>query len=237
MKRLFICCLLIACATLTMAQAAPGTFSIIPRVGVSISNISNNPLYIGNADYSLDAKAKAGFSVGADAYYQASRQIGVSAGVHYVSVGNKYDDYDVLTERPAEDATEAKYEAYTDLSNTLSYVAVPLMVHAYIAKGLSVNAGVQAGLLTHVKEEFTTCTFVQNIHTGVRTYNSDVTKAENTSDALYNKVDFSVPVGISYEYMNVVLDVRYNVGLTHVLKNSNSKNRSAMLTVGYKFDL
>ena len=73
MKRLFISCLLIACATLTMAQAAPGTFSIIPRVGVSISNISNNPLYIGNADYSLNAKAKAGFAVGVDAYYQASR--------------------------------------------------------------------------------------------------------------------------------------------------------------------
>ncbi len=237
MKRLFFSCLLIACATMAMAQAAPGTFSIIPRVGVSISNISNNPQYIGNADYSLDAKAKAGFSVGADAYYQASRQIGVSAGVHYVSVGNKYDDYDVLTERPAEDATEAKYESYTDLSNTLCYVAVPLMVHGYIAKGLSVNAGVQAGLLTHVKEEFTTQAFVQNIHTGVRTYSQNVNKVENTSDALYNKVDFSIPVGISYEYMNVVLDVRYNFGLTHVLKYANSKNRSAMLTVGYKLDL
>ncbi len=237
MKRLFFSCLLIACATMAMAQAAPGTFSIIPRVGVSISNISNNPQYIGNADYSLDAKAKAGFSVGADAYYQASRQIGVSAGVHYVSVGNKYDDYDVLTERPAEDATEAKYESYTDLSNTLCYVAVPLMVHGYIAKGLSVNAGVQAGLLPPLQEEVGPQAFVQNIHTGVRTYSQNVNKVENTSDALYNKVDFSIPVGISYEYMNVVLDVRYNFGLTHVLKYANSKNRSAMLTVGYKLDL
>ena len=33
-----------------------------------------------------------------------------------------------------------------------------------------------------------------------------------------NTVDFSIPVGVSYEYKNFVLDARYNWGLTNIAK-------------------
>ena len=52
----------------------------------------------------------------------------------------------------------------------------------------------------------------------------------------YKKVALSIPIGISYEYMNVVLDARYNVELTKA-NEFGSKDRTFLFTVGYKFDL
>ena len=45
------------------------------------------------------------------------------------------------------------------------------------------------------------------------------TKNEDKSKDGYSKTDFSIPVGISYEYMNVVIDARYNLGLSKVHKD------------------
>lgn len=54
-----------------------------------------------------------------------------------------------------------------------------------------------------------------------------------------NTVDFSIPVGVSYEYKNFVLDARYNWGLTNIAKGGevSSKNSVFHITLGYKFDL
>ena len=52
----------------------------------------------------------------------------------------------------------------------------------------------------------------------------------------------SIPVGISYEISNFVLDLRYNVAVTKSNKydvGTDKKQRSDLIqfTVGYKFDL
>ena len=49
----------------------------------------------------------------------------------------------------------------------------------------------------------------------------------------------SIPVGLSYEYANVVLDARYNWGVTKVadLGDNSPKNSVFQITLGYKFDL
>lgn len=51
------------------------------------------------------------------------------------------------------------------------------------------------------------------------------------------KVDFAIPVGISYEYMNVILDARYNIGLTKVYDNIDGKNSVFTFSAGYRFSL
>ena len=55
----------------------------------------------------------------------------------------------------------------------------------------------------------------------------------------FNKVDLAIPLGISYEYKNVILDVRYNLGLINIMKDDpeNSKNRFWQFTLGYKFNV
>ena len=52
-----------------------------------------------------------------------------------------------------------------------------------------------------------------------------------------NDIDFSIPIGISYELGNIIVDTRYNFGLTDIVKSENIKNRVLQLSLGYKFDI
>ena len=52
-----------------------------------------------------------------------------------------------------------------------------------------------------------------------------------------NTFDLSIPVGLSYEYNNFVLDGRYNFGVTNIAKGVNTKNSVFQFTLGYKFEL
>ncbi len=111
-----------------------------------------------------------------------------------------------------------------DDNMNLDYLNIPIRAKVYVAPGFSFNAGVQLGILTRAKF-------------------GDIDLKD------YSKsVDFSIPLGASYEISNVVIDARYNLGLTKIadkdkaIKNgfddvSDSKNSVIMLTVGYRFDL
>ena len=48
--------------------------------------------------------------------------------------------------------------------------------------------------------------------------------------------DFTIPVGLSYEISNFVIDARYNWGLTKTIDGvgDGTKNSVFQLTVGYK---
>ena len=59
----------------------------------------------------------------------------------------------------------------------------------------------------------------------------------------YKKFDFSIPVGVSYQFKTpITIDARYQIGLTRLNKYTadgvkDSKNSVFTLTVGYKFGL
>ena len=100
----------------------------------------------------------------------------------------------------------------------LDYLNVPLVADFYVARGLALKTGVQFGFLMNAK--------------------ADEGDIKNSCE----KFNFSIPVGISYEISNFVLDIRYNIALTKVNKydgGHNEKNRSDLVqfTVGYKFEL
>ena len=61
----------------------------------------------------------------------------------------------------------------------------------------------------------------------------------NNPDFKATKVNLSLPLGLSYEYKNLCLDLRYNLGLTNVWDyvNSTEKNRTIMITLGYGVEL
>jgi hypothetical protein len=53
-------------------------------------------------------------------------------------------------------------------------------------------------------------------------------------------VDFGIPLGVSYEYKNIVFDARYFFGLTKIDKTDNpdsARNQYFSITLGYKFNL
>ena len=102
-----------------------------------------------------------------------------------------------------------------DHATKLNYLNIPILANYYVWQGLAVKAGVQPGFLLSAK------------------YGDDDIK-----DGL-KKFDLSIPVGVSYEYKNCVLDFRYNIGVTKLNKEGDKSHKNSVfaITLGYKFAL
>ena len=119
------------------------------------------------------------------------------------------------------------------------------MLHGYLAKGLSVNLGVQVGLRLSGTGKATVSQFKVDKDGKVeflRDENGEVImdkKYEHDLKKSTKETDVSIPMGISYEYDNVILDARYNYGLTKDINSIGGKfqQRVFMFTVGYRFAL
>lgn len=186
--------MLFAASTATFAQHEVGSFTLQPKVGVNIANITN-----GNSDARVD------FTGGLEGEYQVTDIFSLSAGVMYSRQGYKGKDYtkNVLGQEVSYKAADWKP----------SYINVPILANVYMVKGLAVKLGVQPGFMV----------------------DKDEAKDVNT-------FDLSIPVGLSYEYSNFVLDARYNWGVTKINKHDYSdgkdnRNSVFQITLGYKFDL
>lgn len=216
------------------AQPEAGTFSLIPRVGVALANISHDEMtYVTNDIYSSQKKAgkyREGLVAGIDLQYQATDLLALSVGAFYARQGCKYNDSDLS------DLTPGSYTGYSDCRTSLDYVNVPVMAHVYIAEGFSLNAGIQAGMLVGEKLHFETTDVTVNKDYSY-TYSNQGQQFDSKSLGT-RSLDIAIPVGFSYEYANVVIDLRYNIGLTKVYNYmDNCRNKAFVLTVGYKVDL
>ena len=98
----------------------------------------------------------------------------------------------------------------------LDYINIPVLANYYVARGFAIKAGVQPGF--NVKKKLTADGASADID-GVKGF------------------AFSVPVGLSYEVGGVVLDARYNWGITKAFKDSDSKHSYFTITLGYKLPL
>jgi len=155
---------------------------------------------------------------GVEAEYMVSDQLSLSVGALVSNQGAKYDYFD-------EDNGRNQYTV------DLDYVQVPLMASYYVLPGLAVKAGVQPGFKMRAKAKLDNATVdLDDLYTMDRMLTGE--------DVKVSTFDLSIPVGISYEYKNVVLDARYNWGLLKVLNVGDAfYNRALMLTLGYKLQL
>ena len=170
---------------------------------------------------------------GVDVEYRATKEIGVSLGAYYAKQGFRFSSYEATI-----DAERRKYQGISDYHTNLHYLNVPLMVKGYVTRQLAFMVGVQAGfLLNDPKYEFTSIDIERDQYGGATYDNSQ--KVSDSWPA--KKVDVSLPIGLSYEYMGVVLDARYNLGLTNVddspAHDDSCKNRVFTFSVGYRFAL
>lgn len=186
--------MLLAASTATFAQHAEGTWTIQPKAGINIANLTKSP----------GADSRVGFVGGAEVEYQATDIFSISGGVLYSQQGHKWND------------------AGLDYTTRMDYINIPILANVYVVKGLAVKAGIQPGFNVNAQEKVS-----GNGHSA-------------TSDVNTNKTfDFTIPVGLSYEFSGVpiVIDARYNWGLTKAFKDSDAKNSVFQLTLGYKFEL
>ena len=157
-------------------------------------------------------KMKLGLVAGAEFGYNINDMFAVTAGALVSLQGSKFDDN--------------SYQK--DVTTNLTYLNVPILANVYIAPGLAIKAGVQPGFLLSRKTKLD-----ELIGSGTWT------SVEHTSTDGLKKVDFSIPLGLSYEISDFVIDARYNLGLTNINDTDSykSKNSVIMLTLGYKIPL
>lgn len=102
----------------------------------------------------------------------------------------------------------------------LDYINIPILANVYVTKGLAVKLGIQPAF---------------NVSDKVKVSGGSTSITKDNTDA--ESFDFSIPVGLSYEYSNVVFDARYNFGVTKVWDGGDPMNSVFQITLGYKFAL
>ena len=199
MKKMMMIAAMMVATVAAKAQFEPGTFTLQPKVGVTLATISSD-----------NTKFKFGMAAGIEGQYQLNNWFGLSAAVMYSQQGAKAKNY--------------------DLKLNMEYINIPVMAKFYVTKGLSLNVGMQPGFMTKAKAK------------------GEGRNVDVKSNC--NKVDFSIPMSIAYEFENgLTFEARYTTGLTNVGKDVfdstysswdkayQNKNEVFMLTVGYKFSL
>ena len=105
-----------------------------------------------------------------------------------------------------------------EMKYNMDYVNIPILANFYVTKGLALKAGIQPGFKASSSVKLGSV------------------KVDDETGSI-KSVDFSVPVGISYEYEGFCLDARYNIGCTKVFKEGDGNHSVFQLTLGYKFKL
>ena len=84
--------------------------------------------------------------------------------------------------------------SHTKYMINMNYLNVPVMLAVYPVQGFGIKAGAQFGFLMKAKQ------------------------GDTDMKDFFKKSDFSIPVGLSYEFDDAVIDLRYNIGLSNILK-------------------
>ena len=225
MKKLMMIAAMMVAAVSANAQFEPGTWSIQPKIGGTLSRVSNMPNFkfgkIGNTNLDVDKSIYTGALIGAEFEYQVAQPFSVAAGLNFSMQGCKWGDFEIKK--------DGDYAKAKDLKMELNYLNIPIVTNFYLFKGFAIKAGVQFGFLTSANLKFELKDEKENL-------NYDRSFKDNC-----NKVDISIPMGISYQVptIPIYIDGRYNLGLTNINKDGdvNYKNQVFQLTVGYKFAL
>ena len=212
-------------------QEPVGTFSLIPKIGVSLANLSGEKIYYNDSDIPAKGKYNARFVGGVEAEYQMLPTTSISLGVGYVQQGCRYSDFVI-------GSTGTFAGGWEDVRCRIDYIQCPLTINQYLTDGLAVKAGIQVGFL--VNSDFSySITPIKHFTDGSIEYGK-TEDMKTDQKSVMRSVDVSIPVGLSYEYMNVVLDARYHFSLTEIYKDKlwpSEKNKVFTITVGYKFNL
>ena len=235
--------LLLSSFSCAMAQRNVGTFSVTPKVGVCFSSLTGSPgidllstVSHGVEDSYLtsngsELKVMTDFTAGVEVSYQLTSILDVSLGASYSRMGCGISG---LSES---EWTIGGYSFTLDNAKyRMDYLNVPVMAGVYVWKGLAVRAGLQAGFCLNQSRDY-------EINTNAPSSSCSVTKNGYWyKERVFNDFNLSIPVGVSYEYKNVVAEVRHDFGLTNYITdewNVSDKKKgrihSTSVTIGYRF--
>ncbi len=227
MKKLLLILSILGLSLMAKAQS-DGYWRIYPKVGLNLTKFPNDKIYLGGvqSDYQFKSRYKQGLTAGAEISYERESLSG-SLGLMYSNRGTKYGDYIY------EDAT--MQEKVSGVQFTLHYLEMPLMVGYEVVKDFKLKAGVQIGYL--LKADYMYQSIVSEKQSQGQLVITETNDVDTKITDLFKKVDFSIPLGLSYEFSNVLIDVRYVLGITTNSDYVKARNGGFTFTVGYGFDL
>ena len=229
MKKLMMMAVAAFMATVNAnAQFEAGTWSIQPMIGGGAATMTNADNLVISGSKELKNQLTAAALWGAEVEYQITDNISAAAGLNYTIQGTGWDDYNDGDNK------------FKDIHAELGYIKVPLVANFYFAKGFAIKAGIQPG-------------FLLSANAKIDGVGNTLSEDRDIKDAC-NSFDLSIPLGLSYETDKVVIDARYNLGLTKINKSKEDiqnlglnnlfnkdyddcKNSVIQVTIGYKFDL
>ena len=229
MKHIAALFALLGMSTMGWAQVETGTFSVIPRVGLNLSTISDESLTTDVG--TMKSKYKAGAMAGVDLEYRISKPLAASVGAYYSREGCNYKDN--VLDHPVPGTYNVLSRSYF----TIDYLKIPVMARWYVTDKFSVGTGVQAGIglwnRTHTESQEV------KINNGSYTYSTDIEEANVKGNGLRN-VLWSVPVSVAVEYERVILDLRYSIPLSKVYQSDgkhpdgDERLQCWSISVGYR---
>ncbi len=207
MKKFTTLCLSLLFAATSFAQTEPGTFTLLPKMGLNLSSLTKS-------EFEMDMKA--GFCGGFELNYQLNKSFSLTLGALYSQQGCKHSKNDIKT------------------TVNLEYLNVPVLFNFHITNGLVAKVGVQPGLLLSDKMH------IEAKGVSGETYFRDYVRAiPEYKKTNMRDYDIAIPIGLSYEFSNFVLDARYCPGIVSLFDHWELTNKNSVFqfTLGYKYEL
>ena len=203
------------------AQNEVGQITLKPTVGMNIASMTKTE---------GDSKVRVGIAAGVEAEYGITESFSLSAGLLYSMQGVKGNgsfDLDFFDEY-FNYVGDAEYTGKATVK--LDYINIPILANYYVIPGLAIKAGIQPAFNVSKKVKFEGDVIISG-------NKKETVNVDKKIDDGVKAFQFAIPVGISYEYKNFVLDARYNIGVTKAFKYTDSRHSVFQITLGYKFAL
>lgn len=168
----------------------------------------------GRLSTTTDQKSRYGLNVGVEGQYQFTKVFAISAGAAYSQQGGKMDGLNLET---------------LVFDTKVDFINVPILANFYVAKGFALKIGFQPGFLVN-----------NNIEVNLKSTGENVPGAY---EDYLNKTSYSIPIGVSYEFNNIVFDARFVFTENGMYRRSDKDdfyvpvagNGVGQITVGYRF--
>lgn len=164
---------------------------------------------------------KLGAVAGAELEYQLLDKASVAVGVQFLTQGS----------RAKQTSDDGSYTVRKSLS--AESISIPLTFNYYVIPNLAIKAGVECNIPTRTQ----------------MIYKQNEGKFPHDLSIELTHFLVALPIGVSYEYNNFVLDARYSLPLTKITEGRymsldtagefplNGKYHTFQITLGYKFKI
>ena len=221
MKKIMMIAAMMVATISANAQNEVGQITLKPTVGMNIASMTKTE---------GDSKVRVGIAAGVEAEYGITESFSLSAGLLYSMQGVKGNgsfDLDFFDEYFNYEG-DAEYTGKATVK--LDYINIPILANYYVIPGLAIKAGIQPAFNVSKKVKFEGDVIISG-------NKKETVNVDKKIDDGVKAFQFAIPVGISYEYKNFVLDARYNIGVTKAFKYTDSRHSVFQITLGYKFAL